>query len=88
MIPNDSAFYVIDIKRPAQSISWPCYLGTYNRAGNSFQHTPVADNEIPALSTALKGNYPNPFNPSTLISFESKPPAGCLWRYSTRRDNW
>ncbi len=69
VIPNDNAFYVIDVKRAAQSIPWPCFMGTYNRAGNSFQYTPVEDNETPALSTALKGNYPNPFNPSTLISF-------------------
>ncbi len=70
VIPNDNAFYVIDVKRAAQSLPWPCFLGTWNRAGNSFQLTPNADDSTPVLNTQLKGNYPNPFNPSTSISFE------------------
>ncbi|MDZ4121233.1 MAG: S8 family serine peptidase, partial [Candidatus Cloacimonadaceae bacterium] len=27
VIPNDSGFHVIDVKRPAQSLLWHCYLG-------------------------------------------------------------
>lgn len=69
VIPNDTGMYVVDIKRPAQSIEWNCYMGTYNRGGNISQDTPVTDPETPQLQTALASNYPNPFNPSTNISF-------------------
>jgi len=39
-----------------------------------FPFEDVSDNEIPSLVTKLNNNYPNPFNPSTNISFTlSKP---------------
>jgi len=69
VIPNDNGFYVIDIKRSVQSYEWHCFMATYNRSGNIYQATPVADTGSPALQTSLKGNYPNPFNPETTISF-------------------
>jgi subtilisin family serine protease len=69
VIPNDTGFFVVDIKRPAQSYEWYCFLGTYNRGGNIYQATPVADEGVPAFSTALNANYPNPFNPTTTISY-------------------
>ena len=69
VIPTDRGFTVIDIKRSAQSYDWPCHMGTYNRAGNIMQYTNEDDPVIPVFDTALNGNYPNPFNPSTTISF-------------------
>jgi subtilisin family serine protease len=70
VIPNDAGFFAIDVKRPAQSLEWPCFMGHYNRSGNIFQPVPNPDNPVPELTTALKGNYPNPFNPTTDIKFE------------------
>ncbi|MGI6199116.1 MAG: FlgD immunoglobulin-like domain containing protein, partial [Candidatus Cloacimonadaceae bacterium] len=69
VIPTDSGIAVIDIKRPAQSYEWKCFMGTYNRAGNTYQPTSEDDPVLPVFNTALNGNYPNPFNPSTTISF-------------------
>ncbi len=69
VIPTDSGIAVIDIKRPAQSYEWKCFMGTYNRAGNTYQPTSEDDPVLPLFNTALNGNYPNPFNPSTTISF-------------------
>ncbi|HPN40962.1 MAG TPA: S8 family serine peptidase [Candidatus Cloacimonadota bacterium] len=69
VIPSDTGFYVLDIKRPAQSYEWPCFMGSYNRGGNVYQATPSDDPVVPAFADALIGNYPNPFNPSTTISF-------------------
>ncbi len=61
--------FVVDVKRPATNLPWPCYLGGWGRTGNSYQPTPVADPQVPGLITELSGAYPNPFNPSTTISF-------------------
>lgn len=69
VIPDNTGYYVVDIKRPAQSIEWGAYLGSWGRAGNIYQPTPNNDPVLPALQTELFANYPNPFNPTTTISF-------------------
>ena len=72
VIPDNGGYYFIDIKRPFQSIEWECYTGSYSRAGNIFQITPTDDLVSNVLSTKLLGAYPNPFNPSTTLSFNLK----------------
>ncbi len=72
VIPSNTGIFVIDIKRPAYSIEWNCYMGSYNRSGNVYQSTPNVDNTAPVLATELKGAFPNPFNPSTTLSFSVK----------------
>ena len=72
VIPNNEGIFVVDVKRPAQSIEWACYMGSYNRAGNIYQTTPTTDATVTPVVTELKGAFPNPFNPSTTLSFSLK----------------
>jgi serine protease len=71
-VPNDASFFIIDTKRAAASYQWQFFMGNNSRSGNTYQTTPNTDNTIPELTTALTGNYPNPFNPETTISFTVK----------------
>jgi len=71
-VPNETSMFVVDLKRAAQSIPWPCYLGGWGRTGNAYQPTSVSDPQIPAVETTLNSAYPNPFNPATTISFSLK----------------
>ncbi|MFO7659402.1 MAG: S8 family serine peptidase [Candidatus Cloacimonadaceae bacterium] len=70
--PNDAGFYVLDIKRSAVSYQWPLFMANNSRSGNIYQNTPNQDNTTPELVTLLSGNYPNPFNPETTISYSIK----------------
>ena len=75
IFPNDAGFYMLDIKRSAASYQWPLFMVNNSRSGNIYQNTPNPDNTTPELVTMLAGNYPNPFNPETTISFSIKSPA-------------
>jgi len=72
VFPNDAGFYMVDIKRSAVSYLWPFFMSNISRSGNNYQMTPNQDTTIPELVTSLSGNYPNPFNPETTISFSIK----------------
>lgn len=72
VFPNDAGFYVLDVKRPAVSYQWSTFMYNNSRSGNNYQATPVQDNTTPELITNLTGNYPNPFNPETTISYSVK----------------
>ena len=40
----------------------------------ALTHTPTDDPHIPVVATALNGNYPNPFNPETTITYSIREP--------------
>ncbi len=78
VFPNDAGYYMIDIKRSASSYPWPHYMYNISRSGNNYQATPTMDNTTPIAATALLDNYPNPFHPSTTISYNLKTKAPVL----------
>lgn len=72
IIPNDNYYFVIDYKQSA-TIGWPCFKANPRRTGNAAQvYTGIeAENMVntPVKTTFLGNNYPNPFNPETIIRF-------------------
>lgn len=72
LVPNGDGYNFIDFKRPIGSIGWAYFKGNIRRTGNSFDMLNIEhDGAIaePGLVTKLQGNYPNPFNPETIINF-------------------
>ncbi len=69
-VANHVKFFLIDYKNPVNNIVWPCFKGSSERTAN-IQY--VVENDgtgvINSYSTSLNNNYPNPFNPTTKISF-------------------
>jgi subtilisin family serine protease len=67
---TDGKYNAIDYKHPIGEIGWGLFRSNNRRTGNFFDMLPVTDdNEIILKATELYGNYPNPFNPDTRISF-------------------
>ncbi len=72
-----NGIYALDCKLPkGVKIPWNTYRGNYRRTGayaDNTLFTSVDENILaPELFSDLKGNYPNPFNPTTSIVFSIK----------------
>lgn len=74
-VPNQTGMMVLDYKInvPESDIAWACLKRNASRTGNAFDSAiGTTPNETPELVTNLDSNYPNPFNPTTNISFSLK----------------
>ncbi|MDX9777353.1 MAG: S8 family serine peptidase [bacterium] len=61
---------VIDLKGSAGEIAWPMHRGNTQRSGAvSLIYSALAETDLPDFDIQLIGNYPNPFNPLTSISY-------------------
>lgn len=74
-VPNQTSIMVLDYKLnvPAADIAWACHKRNASRTGNAFDTSDgTSPDETPQLVNTLNSNYPNPFNPTTNISFSLK----------------
>ena len=72
-VPNQSSYILVDYKNTTGSRLWECFKKNTSRTGVASQYiTSAPNNEVPVFTTKLGNNYPNPFNPSTTVSFSVK----------------
>jgi subtilisin family serine protease len=70
LIPNQTTYVLIDYKNPIGQLHWANFKRNPRRTGNGFDATTgIQQNDIPVFANSLGRNYPNPFNPTTNISF-------------------
>ncbi len=68
-VANISGMQLLDMKRNGYG-AWTMYKGNPQRTANMFEaYTDVDDNDVAVYDNGLIGNYPNPFNPETTISY-------------------
>jgi len=72
VVPNQYGYYAIDYQYNValEDIAWSCFRRNLTRTNSALDPTTgSSDNETPDIITSLGKNYPNPFNPTTMISF-------------------
>jgi hypothetical protein len=69
-VANTNAYILIDYKNSISGIKWHFFKKNTRRTGNAADASTSADpGVVPDMITQLNSNYPNPFNPTTTISF-------------------
>ncbi|HPR17638.1 MAG TPA: S8 family serine peptidase [Candidatus Cloacimonadota bacterium] len=70
LVPNQTSFVLVDYKNEIGDITWANFKRNPRRTGNAYDATAGNNqNNVQPVADNLGRNYPNPFNPTTNISF-------------------